>query len=242
MGTYVRQTVPAGWYPDPEDPTQQRYWDGGAWTQNLAPAAASTPAAEAPSAQDQPARPVQAAHSVRQLHEARGEDSRAAGCLIVVPFFIARYVVPVVAIAAVASGLFNLGIPLLPRALQWSVLYLFAYVLLFMPLNITTTTSRRNRVIRQTTLQLGDGENDPDPTVYEEAILANNAFRNWQIAWLVMSAIAAFLLHDPLMSALGNPWADVLTIAILVVGFQLSGVLVGGLVRRWILANDSRLR
>jgi len=25
-------SVPAGWYPDPQNPAQQRYWDGGAWT------------------------------------------------------------------------------------------------------------------------------------------------------------------------------------------------------------------
>ena len=25
-------SFPAGWYDDPQDPTQQRYWDGGFWT------------------------------------------------------------------------------------------------------------------------------------------------------------------------------------------------------------------
>ena len=25
-------SFPAGWYDDPQDPTQQRYWDGEAWT------------------------------------------------------------------------------------------------------------------------------------------------------------------------------------------------------------------
>jgi hypothetical protein len=25
-------TTPAGWYPDPQDPSQQRYWDGSAWS------------------------------------------------------------------------------------------------------------------------------------------------------------------------------------------------------------------
>ncbi len=39
---------PAGWYPDPQDATQQRYWDGNAWTGHTAPsgaAAAGAPAA-----------------------------------------------------------------------------------------------------------------------------------------------------------------------------------------------------
>jgi len=38
---------PAGWYPDPNDPSQSRYWDGAAWTEHThgaQPAAPSTPA------------------------------------------------------------------------------------------------------------------------------------------------------------------------------------------------------
>lgn len=31
---------PAGWYPDPSDATQQRYWDGSAWTGHTAAATA----------------------------------------------------------------------------------------------------------------------------------------------------------------------------------------------------------
>lgn len=30
--------TPAGWYPDPQQQGQLRYWDGAAWTEHLAPA------------------------------------------------------------------------------------------------------------------------------------------------------------------------------------------------------------
>jgi len=30
--------TPAGWYPDPDDPSSQRYWDGSAWTDHRHPA------------------------------------------------------------------------------------------------------------------------------------------------------------------------------------------------------------
>jgi hypothetical protein len=39
------QSTPAGWYPDPQDPSRQRYWDGSAWSEatQAAPGAAPPP-------------------------------------------------------------------------------------------------------------------------------------------------------------------------------------------------------
>ena len=37
------QSTPAGWYPDPQNPAQQRYWDGSAWSESTAPAVGSAP-------------------------------------------------------------------------------------------------------------------------------------------------------------------------------------------------------
>lgn len=36
-------SVPAGWFPSPEDPAQLRYWDGAQWTHHTAPAVAADP-------------------------------------------------------------------------------------------------------------------------------------------------------------------------------------------------------
>ena len=35
--------TPAGWHPDPEDPSQLRYWDGNAWTEHRSPAGPGVP-------------------------------------------------------------------------------------------------------------------------------------------------------------------------------------------------------
>ena len=34
---------PAGWYPDPDEPANQKYWDGTSWTEHATPAATSVP-------------------------------------------------------------------------------------------------------------------------------------------------------------------------------------------------------
>ncbi|MEX2501395.1 MAG: CD225/dispanin family protein [Trueperaceae bacterium] len=44
----MSETPPAGWYPDPQDATQQRYWDGSAWTEHTAGGTAQAPTAAAP--------------------------------------------------------------------------------------------------------------------------------------------------------------------------------------------------
>jgi hypothetical protein len=42
------ESAPAGWYPDPEQPASQRYWDGTEWTEQRAPAANPPPPTTAP--------------------------------------------------------------------------------------------------------------------------------------------------------------------------------------------------
>lgn len=44
MSNTTPSNIPANWYPDPENPAQWRYWDGGAWTDHVQGAASnSTP-------------------------------------------------------------------------------------------------------------------------------------------------------------------------------------------------------
>lgn len=43
-GTSLRMSNPiAGWYPDPQNPVSQRYWDGAVWTEQTRPVAPSSP-------------------------------------------------------------------------------------------------------------------------------------------------------------------------------------------------------
>jgi uncharacterized RDD family membrane protein YckC len=48
---------PEGWYPNPADPEQQRWWDGQAWTEHVAVGAPMAPGAIPPAADAAPAAP-----------------------------------------------------------------------------------------------------------------------------------------------------------------------------------------
>ena len=69
-------TAPAGWYPDTTKPGQQRYWDGNAWTDHVAPLTPTAPAAPA-------APPAAAAPTPTPADAGRGDscsrDSRVHG-------------------------------------------------------------------------------------------------------------------------------------------------------------------
>jgi hypothetical protein len=49
----MSDTPAAGWYPDPEDATQQRYWDGTQWTEHRAPLSGGPAAGAQPPAAGQ---------------------------------------------------------------------------------------------------------------------------------------------------------------------------------------------
>jgi len=53
--------VPAGWYPDPADLPQHRFWDGTVWTEHTAPAGAP-----APTSAPEPSRVTAAGRSPRR--------------------------------------------------------------------------------------------------------------------------------------------------------------------------------
>ena len=38
----------AGWFPDPTDPSRQRYFDGSVWTENYAPLSTQPPGSDLP--------------------------------------------------------------------------------------------------------------------------------------------------------------------------------------------------
>ena len=70
----------AGWYPDHDDPAQQRYWDGTAWTEHRAPAAAGAAPSSSvePAAPTAPPAPAPAAGSLRSRTQALTKAARGS--------------------------------------------------------------------------------------------------------------------------------------------------------------------
>ncbi|HEX5017660.1 MAG TPA: DUF4352 domain-containing protein [Actinomycetes bacterium] len=60
-------STPAGWYDDPEQPGQMRYWDGAAWTDQRQPASVAPPPPQAPIGQTAITAPPQQKHTLRNV-------------------------------------------------------------------------------------------------------------------------------------------------------------------------------
>lgn len=91
----MSELPPADWYPDPEDPAQQRYWDGAQWTEHRAPAAApadpSAPAAPYGSSGGAAAGPAWGQGSTAGPATGAGTNGMAITSLVVavISFFLA---------------------------------------------------------------------------------------------------------------------------------------------------------
>ena len=68
-------SAPAAWYPDPHDPTQQRYFDGTQWTEHVAPGVQSAQPAQAQFAQ--PAQVAEPAQMVQPAQVAQPAATQA---------------------------------------------------------------------------------------------------------------------------------------------------------------------
>jgi uncharacterized protein YbjQ (UPF0145 family) len=64
--------VAPGWYPDPQDETKIRYWDGSTWTEHVQPATASAPAAEQPAGYDPGSLEGVPQHGRRRIEQLKG--------------------------------------------------------------------------------------------------------------------------------------------------------------------------
>lgn len=85
----VSPNSPAGWYPDPMNAGQMRYWDGGAWTEQVSAPAAPPPP---PPGQPTPSPPVDGNDDAK---------TKAIGCVTLLILVIA------VGALAAAAGIFD---------------------------------------------------------------------------------------------------------------------------------------
>lgn len=75
-------TTQAGWFPDPHDPTQQRYWDGQEWTDHRAPVTPPPPAYPPPP--QVPSSPGPATHAATAQPRTYGSHSKRTWVIVAV--------------------------------------------------------------------------------------------------------------------------------------------------------------
>lgn len=71
--------VPAGWFPDPYDPSRLRYWDGTAWTEHRSPATPAPPVHPAQIPPNQQAGQQPPTHTAASASSPRQPGSKRSG-------------------------------------------------------------------------------------------------------------------------------------------------------------------
>jgi hypothetical protein len=96
--THTDTTLAGGWYPDPDAPGQQRWWDGAQWTEHTQPA----PPAPAPQgARALPVAPASDGHDPRAKAEAVGAEKAGRALLLSI---LGMLLFPPLAVVAVVMG------------------------------------------------------------------------------------------------------------------------------------------
>ena len=130
----------AGWYPDPSDTTQLRWWDGRAWTQERTSAEGAVPvhreeSDDAPETVSLSKNPDRTTDSVRDAEPAQATDAEhvSPAAAAPQPHEPAQYQpsvgYPGVAMAASGLPLAGQGMRLLARIVDWALLGVIQFVL-----------------------------------------------------------------------------------------------------------------
>ncbi|MDZ4180085.1 MAG: hypothetical protein U1E29_12775 [Coriobacteriia bacterium] len=182
---------------------------------------------------------MQSAESLEDVIAFEQEDSGKTGCsgtaaqIVMIPLSaLLLGLGPIISIAAIALHLFGFDIPLVWLALRLLVIISVLQALLLFPVVALSACSLSKRRVRHY----------PHPEIARRMVFRANMRCLCQVTPSVLAAIAAFQLHDVMMSSLGNPWADVLTTAIATTGFLIGLYFPAPLFERWVPLTSSAER
>jgi hypothetical protein len=119
-------------------------------------------------------------------------------------------------------------------ALRLSVILTFVNYTLLVPISTINKNASIKKVFHEF---IGDADEN-------EQYILNFAVRFFKarnisiIAGSLFSVTIAFFLHDPMMAAIGNPWADLLTIAVMIIGSPVLSALLSFTLFRKLKAED----
>lgn len=218
-----------GWYKDPSSSTEQlRYWDGDQWTD-------MTRGTEAP----------YAAPTEQTIKENYAPIKSARSPVVETILAIMEKLTKFVADGLVFIGFWTAVITFIFGAGGWkiggvSIAALFWFTLragvilaclyygIIKPLKTIYAFSVWKKTFREHSsaiLPVDSNLTTEDFTRF--AIRLMNSSTIYLVAACLTSVVIALVAHDPMMDAIGNPWSDLLTIAIMVIGSKILALAYG---------------
>ena len=194
-----------GWYSDPSSKQSQlRYWDGDSWTEMV-----------------QGQAPQRTSLSVEDALKMLKELLTAMLLLSLTTIGIVVSVVPLIIIIVIVFAIFGgeiagtTVIGFMSWLLMVAVILAFVYNGILSPIWLMFKNYSLKKTCRTFTASATEYE---DWWNLSYAIRFLNTTTTTWIVGTLASAILAFMLHDLMMSSMGNPWTGLLTLGILIIG------------------------
>ncbi len=234
------QSIPTGWYRDPENPNLDRWWDGKRWTEMTMPSDGSAPRIYSPeeyakqrALQEETNRMIEELQEKQHAEENEKYRSGKVRLLIAISkladVFVKLsitigvvFVLSILPVTFTPLGQWQIGgMPLITIASYIARISIYGALLssaVAMPIIALCRKGIWEQLLDQSwsAYILENGVMDEDYLLTKRYVtMAKEATAKQQyctiIAFLV-AAFAAFLVHDLLILQIGNPWTDIITL------------------------------
>jgi hypothetical protein len=208
------ENLQPGWYEDPSgEPEQFRYWNGEEWTQLV-----------------QDAGDKQSGQKAKAIADTIKTAGTGALTVLIGLFGVLVCIaIGITALAAIATFVFGMGdwrlggirfTELLWLALRVVVILVLLNNVLFVPIVAIIKNIKVKKLYHRKLSESETTKAELDKTMNYIAKFWNIQSTSTIISSLLAVAIA-LIAHDPMIESIGNPWADIIAVAIMLIGGSL---------------------
>lgn len=234
----MEESRQAGWYKDPHDEDEMRFWDGQCWTDMT-----RSSAPETSTAVKMPGEGVRNFYKI--IHGLTTAFIKVVITLGVI------FILSIIPVTFTSLGQYQIGgMPVISIASilsQYAVLGAIIAAGIAIPMQALATIIP-TRVFAAILCEEADksyasGEYSIEDHDYlyksaQYVLRVKKAQIRCTVVGFILSAIIALLIHDPLMTAIGNPWTDLLSLIILGVAIMLIGFVLDSAITQKLKTED----